>query len=126
MGELIRQMASYGVIGLLCSSLDAALFAALVGNLSVDPLVANCVSVSLGATISFFLNRAFTFKVADKVLRRYVTFFCVAMAGLLLSELMLITGAKFGIDAFVIKIVSIFVVAALQFVLNKAVSFKSE
>ncbi len=122
--ELIRNLLLYGAIGFLSVSVDAILFKILVYSFGIEALFANCFTVSVGITISFFLNRAFNFKVIDRTARRYATFFLVGMCGLLLSELMFLIGRPLGVDDFSIKIVSIFVVALIQFVLNRNITFR--
>lgn len=122
--RLFRQLVSYGIIGVMCSGLDTVLFALFTYVLHGNDLVSNFVSVSIGITLSFFLNRRFTFKVSDHAARRYVTFFAVGMCGLALSEGMLMLAAAIGMEAIVMKVISIFVVAAFQFVLNKLISFR--
>lgn len=123
---LFRQLVSYGIIGIMCSGVDTVLFALFTYVLHGNDLVSNFISVSIGITMSFFLNRRFTFKVSDHAARRYAMFFAVGMCGLALSEGMLVLAASIGMEAIVMKVISIFVVAAFQFVLNKLVSFRPD
>jgi putative flippase GtrA len=56
---------------------------------------------------------------------RGIKFFAVGYIGLALSMLIMHIGAKtFGIKEVIVKLFSIFVVAAVQFVLNKLFTFK--
>lgn len=120
----LKQMVSYGIIGCIASGTDFVLFSTLVYAFGMLDMVANILSVCAGITISFFLNRHFTFKLKDRVARRYVTFFCVGMVGLALSELILFGGKSIGLEPFITKLVSIIIVAVVQFLLNKFVSFR--
>lgn len=122
--NLILQIVSYGIIGLISSGTDAALFGILVYEFHTSALITNIVSVSVGITISFFLNRRFTFKVKDHTAKRYVMFFAIGMAGLLLSEGIIIIGTIVKLDVMIAKLLSIFIVAAFQFILNKFISFR--
>lgn len=123
--KLLREMFSYGLIGILASGTDALIFTALTYGKFLPHLVANIIGVSVGITISFFLNRHFTFKMSDHTLRRYGCFFAVGLCGLILSEAMLYAGTTwYGFSPMVIKIASIIVVAVFQFVLNKLISFR--
>ena len=123
--ELFKQLVSYGIIGCISSGTDAILFAYLVYVLMAPELAVNIFTVCVGITISFFLNRKFTFKMKDHTAKRYIRFFTVGMFGLLLSELIIWAGSMLNVETIVIKLVSIVIVAVFQFVLNKTVSFRS-
>ena len=122
--KLLRQLISYGIIGCISSGTDAILFAFLVYSVGAPELAVNIFTVCVGITISFFLNRRFTFKMKDHTARRYARFFAVGMCGLLLSELIIWAGNAANIETIITKLVSIIIVAIFQFVLNKTISFK--
>lgn len=123
--SLFREIFSYGLIGLLASGTDTLIFAVLTEAVLIPHLVANLIGVCVGIIISFTLNRRYTFKKEDHTARRFGTFFAVGLCGLLLSEAMLYTGIEvLGFSAMLVKVVSVCVVAAFQFVLNKLVSFR--
>ena len=82
------------------------------------------VGVLVGILISFTLNLKFNFKVNDCIFRRFCLFFSIGLLGLLLSTGIIALGEKLNWDIFITKIISIFVVAILQFILNKFISFK--
>lgn len=124
MKNLFCQLASYGLIGLLCSALDTALFSMLVYLFHGNEIASNFISVSIGITLSFVLNRKFTFDAKDHIARRYVSFFLVGMCGLLLSEGLLLFATINGIEPIVMKLISVFIVAVFQFILNKFISFR--
>lgn len=122
---LFKQLFLYGIIGLFSSAMDALFFHFLVYRIHIYNVIANIYSVILGILISFFLNLNFNFKVKDKVLFRFCSFFAVGLFGLLLSTGIITLGEKAHWDIFITKIGSIFVVAAVQFILNKLISFKT-
>jgi putative flippase GtrA len=122
---LLRNILLYGIIGAVSAGVDVLLFRLLVYTLDYPVLFSNAFTVTIGITISFTLNRKYNFKVTDRVIRRYAMFFCVGMCGLALSELILFIGSQVGIEAFTIKLISVFIVALVQFVLNKTISFKA-
>lgn len=123
--KLVRQAFSYGLIGVLCSFIDVVVFSLLVYAVHIDDLIANIFSVVIGLTISFICNRKLTFKVTNHIALRYVSFFCVGMLGLLLSEFILYVFGEFGMAAIFSKLISVVVVGAFQFICNKLVSFKT-
>jgi len=119
-----KQIIPYGLIGLFCSSLDASIFSVLREN-ALNLYLANFISVNIGIFTSFWLNRHFTFKVKNLILKRTIKFFCVDYCGLGLSMFIMFIGTtQFGQKDIHVKIVSIFFVAIFQFTLNKFVTFK--
>ena len=122
--KLLKQLMSYGIIGCISSGTDAILFAYLVYSLQAPELAVNIFTVCVGITISFFLNRRFTFKMKDHTARRYTRFFAVGMCGLLLSEMIIWAGNTANVETLITKLISIVIVAIFQFVLNKTISFK--
>ena len=82
-------------------------------------------SVLVGITTSFLLNRAYNFKVKDHTKRRFVTFLTVGLCGLLLSNLILYVGIDMlHLNDLVVKITSIILVVGFQFIVNKFVTFR--
>ena len=119
----LRQAFLYGVIGACSSGLDAVLFAVLCGPLAWNPYVANVLSVHCGIFCSFLLNRRFNFKMTDRPLSRFLMFYATGLFGLLLSQLILWAGSLVCSYLMAVKIFSIFVVAAVQFLLNRTFAF---
>lgn len=119
----LRQAFLYGIIGACSSGLDAALFALLSGPLGWDPYVTNVLTVHCGIFCSFLLNRRFNFKMTDRTLRRFLMFYVTGLLGLLLSQFILWAGSFLCENILTVKIVSIFIVAAVQFLLNRTFAF---
>ena len=122
----LRQLFLYGIIGLFSSTIDALFFHFLVYKVHIYSVIANIFSVVLGILISFILNLNFNFKVKDKIFIRFLSFFTVGLLGLLLSTVIIALGEKLNWDIFITKIGSIFIIAMVQFILNKLVSFKTK
>ena len=119
----LRQAFLYGIIGACSSGLDAALFALLSGPLGWDPYVTNVLTVHCGIFCSFLLNRRFNFKMTDRTLRRFLMFYATGLLGLLLSQFILWAGSLVWDNIMGVKIISIFIVAAVQFLLNRTFAF---
>ena len=79
----------YGIIGVFSSGLDFAVYTGLVDISGIPYIWANCISVWVGITTSFFLNRNYNFKVKDNPRKRFILFLVVGLSGLLLSNLIL-------------------------------------
>ena len=120
---LLRQVVLYGVFGCFSALIDVLIFSFLSGFLSVVP--SNVISVHCGISCSFLLNTFFTFKVKNNIKRRVVIFLCIGYFGLLLSMLILWIGIdKMCFDKTWVKIISVFIVAAVQFLLNKSITYR--
>ena len=118
-----RELILYGIIGGLCAALDFGLYTLL--GMWIPYLWANVISVHVGIFCSFLLNRQYNFKVKDRPAQRFTIFYLVGLSGLGLSELMIYLLAKrAGWDYVLAKLLTVVVVALLQFTLNKFITFK--
>ena len=120
-----RHLILYGIIGGFSAGIDFLVFYLLTSYLGFFYLFANIISVSIGITISFILNKNFNFKVKDKVLKRFLIFISVGFGGLLLSSALF----YFFIDIRTFeknnsKFLSVFFVMVIQFFANKFITFK--
>ena len=120
-----RNLILYGIIGSFTSFLDFCVFTVLSNYVGIYYLVANCISVLIGISTSFLLNRAYNFKVKDHTKRRFMTFLTVGLCGLLLSNLILYVGIDIlHFNDLVVKLASIILVVGFQFIFNKFVTFR--
>ncbi len=118
-----RKLILYGIIGGFCASLDFGIYTLLCYVLPY--LIANIISVHCGIICSFYLNRQYNFKVTDKTFYRFRIFYLVGLSGLLVSEVLIyIFVNMMGINHLISKIITVFVSALLQFLLNKYITFK--
>jgi len=115
----------YGIIGSLASGLDFVVFTILSKYIGIYYILANCISVLVGITTSFILNRSFNFKVKDKVGKRFIIFLFVGLCGLGLSNIILYVGVDMlQIGKTSVKFASIILVVLVQFLLNKFITFR--
>jgi putative flippase GtrA len=122
-GRLIRQIFLYGVIGGGSALLDFLLFTLMYKQFGMNEYLANGISVHTGIAMSFILNRKFNFKKTDRVLFRAVSFYLTGLFGLGLSQCLLWLGGILLLSVVTVKFASVFIVAAVQFVINKVVTF---
>lgn len=122
-----RNLILYGIIGSFTSALDFAVFSMLSKYFGIYYIVANCMSVLVGISTSFALNRSINFKVKDKTSKRFLIFLTVGLCGLLLSNLILYVGIDvLNGDKLIVKLASIVLVVGFQFIINKFVTFKKK
>ena len=118
-----RELILYGIIGGFCAGLDFVVYNLL--GMVIPYLWANVISVHCGIFTSFFLNRQYNFKVKDKTSKRVKLFYLIGLSGLAVSELLIyILSERMGMEYRLSKIITIFVAALLQFLLNKFITFK--
>jgi putative flippase GtrA len=120
---LVKQVLLYGVIGGCSALLDLLLFTLLYVKFTINEFLANVISVHAGIGLSFMLNRNFNFKKTDRVLFRASSFYLTGLFGLLLSQGLLWFGTVMTLPVMSVKIVSVFIVAAVQFTINKLITF---
>ena len=122
-----RHLILYGIIGGLCATLDFGIYTLLCHFDVLPYLWANVISIHCGIICSFLLNRTFNFKVKDKTPQRFLSFYVVGLIGLGISELMLYLMVTVGNwNELLCKLISVVVVALIQFVLNKYITFKTK
>lgn len=124
--QRFRSLILYGIIGCFTATLDFVAFTILSKYVGLYYLLANCLSVLVGITTSFFLNRAYNFKVKNKAVRRFLSFLTVGLCGLMLSNAILWIGIdKMNGNGSLVKLLSIVLVVFFQFLLNKYVTFRT-
>ena len=125
--QRFRNLILYGIIGSFTSALDFAVFTMLSKYIGIHYIVANCISVLIGISTSFALNRSINFKVKDKTGKRFLIFLTVGLCGLLLSNLILYVGIDMlSGDELIVKLACIVLVVGFQFILNKFITFKEK
>lgn len=120
---LIKQIVLYGIIGGGCACLDATCFY-ICTKVGVTVQLANFIGVNFGIFVSYFLNSKYNFKKTDNKLKRIIAFFSVGYVGLGFSMFILYLGCSiWNKNVMIVKVVSIALVAIVQFLLNKAITF---
>ena len=119
-----RSFVLYQLIGVSGVLLDLVLFLGLYNALGVHEQLATVLSTSAGITNNFLLNSYLNFRRRDGMLRRFARFYTVGLVGIaLVAALLVVFHTWMGVDANIVKVASMPVVAVLQFFLNKRWSF---
>ena len=123
--EKSRNLILYGIIGCCSSGLDFLLYTLFVSVFGWHYVISNSISVIVGITTSFTLNRNYNFKVKDKTRRRFSIFLTVGLCGMVLSNLILWCCIdKLELSKIVSKLLSIVLVVLVQFLINKYITFR--
>lgn len=125
---LVRLLTSsfikYALVGVVGLVVDMGLFYLFHEILAINYIASNIMSSSLAVINNFILNSIFTFKVKDKLLYRFISFYSIALAGMALSSGMLAVMIDgFQMNSMVSKAISVFFVAMIQYYVNKKLTF---
>ncbi|WP_297815321.1 GtrA family protein [uncultured Lactobacillus sp.] len=121
-----RQLVGYILIGLLGLVVDFGVFTILV-KLNVNVELANFVSSSCGLINNFFWNSFANFKVHDKLLLRFISYYLVGqITTLFTTGCLFIFVDKLGYDKIIVKVISTFIATLIQFVINKVLTFRKD
>ena len=117
----------YALIGVVGVLIDLGLFNILYMHLDKNYyLLYHAVGYFLGTVISFYLNSKFNFKVTTKLKYRFAAFLLVSFIGLLTSTVFIYLVSYFmNLDPRFSKLLSLFVVFAVQYSLNKKFTFSN-
>jgi putative flippase GtrA len=120
-----KQFLLYCLIGASGATLDTATYFLLVKTELLDFQIANVVSTSLGALLSFLLNAHYNFRVTNKIGRRLAVFLGIAFLGLLLSAgILYVLVDLHHFNKYLSKMVTLPFVVLLQYNLNRLISFR--
>lgn len=116
---LIRELTKFGIIGVLNTALDFAVWNAV---LFIGPIKAQVVSTLISATSSYFMNRHWTFRhrARSGLRREYLLFFGFNAVGLVITAGILgVATYAFGVENVaalnVVKLCAIAVATAFRF-----------
>ncbi|PXV68863.1 putative flippase GtrA [Dysgonomonas alginatilytica] len=122
-----RSLIIYGIIGVISAGLDFIIYLFLTNYISFNYLIANVISVHCGIICSFILNRQFNFKIKDKTAVRFIKFYGIGLLGLTLSFCFLYLLVDIvNLNKVTSKLLTIIIVALVQFILNKTITFKTK
>ena len=121
---VIRESIYYVIIGGISTVAEIASFYFL-RKTGMGLYLSNFFGKNIGITLSFLLNTYINFKVRDKLLKRFLSFFAVGYAGLGISNFVLYIGVEqMGRNEMIVKAVSVLVAGTFQFLINKFLTFR--
>jgi putative flippase GtrA len=124
---LRSSLLKYALVGVTGLAWDMGLFYVFYEILGINYILSNIVSSTVGVVNNFILNSWFTFKVKDKLLLRFISFFSVALAGMLLSSgLLAVMIDGVGMNSMLSKAIAVLIVALIQYFVNKKLTFSEK
>lgn len=122
----LEEFTTFLVIGACNTALDFCIYLSLTRFIGLYFVIANTISFSITATVSFFLNKHFTFRNKEKrVHTQYVKFIVVSVLGLLWNNLIIFSFVKFvHLHDIAAKVIAIGIVLFWNYGMNKIWSFR--
>ncbi|HJV78914.1 MAG TPA: GtrA family protein [Paludibacter sp.] len=123
----ITRFIKYGLVGVLGLVVDMGVFYLMNKKLGINYVVSNITSSSLAVIHNFILNSYFTFNVTDKKLKRFLSFYAIALIGMAISTgLLALFIDVLKLDSMISKLISIIIVALIQYFFNKELTFRTK
>jgi putative flippase GtrA len=117
------QLAKYLSLGGLGASVDSMVFV-ILNQVGVRPVIANTISTLFGIGVSYGLNSKYTFNQNQYSRLSATKFLVVGLVGLVFSNITLwLLIEIFDMKPFLAKVVTLPLVALIQFTLNKMWTF---
>ena len=96
MGKLLKQIAKFGVVGIICFGIDYGLMVLLTEAGRLDYLFSSGISFSVSVAVNYLLSMRFVFtpKKENNRAKEFVVFVVLSIAGLLLTEILMWLGVE--------------------------------
>ena len=118
------QLVKYVLIGVLGLVVDFGIYTILT-HFKMNVEIANIISSTCGIINNFLWNSYTNFKVHDRMILRFISYFIVGQITTVFTTVSLfIFVTKLGYPYLIVKIVATFVATLIQFVINKVVTFR--
>lgn len=118
------QLVKYVLIGVLGLVVDFGIYTILT-HFKMNVETANIISSTCGIINNFLWNSYTNFKVHDRMILRFISYFIVGQITTVFTTVSLfIFVTKLGYPHLIVKIVATFVATLIQFVINKVVTFR--
>ena len=118
------QLVKYVLIGVLGLVVDFGIYTILT-HFKMNVEIANIISSTCGIINNFLWNSYTNFKVHDRMILRFISYFIVGQITTVFTTVSLfIFLTKLGYPHLIVKIVATFVATLIQFVINKVVTFR--
>ena len=118
------QLVKYVLIGVLGLVVDFGIYTILT-HFKMNVEIANIISSTCGIINNFLWNSYTNFKVHDRMILRFISYFIVGQITTVFTTFSLfILVTKLGYPHLIVKIVATFVATLIQFVINKVVTFR--
>lgn len=118
------QLVKYVLIGVLGLVVDFGIYTILT-HFKMNVEIANIISSTCGIINNFLWNSYTNFKVHDRMILRFISYFIVGQITTVFTTISLfVFVTKLGYPHLMVKVIATFVATLIQFVINKVVTFR--
>lgn len=118
------QLVKYVLIGVLGLVVDFGIYTILT-HFKMNVEIANIISSTCGIINNFLWNSYTNFKVHDRMILRFISYFIVGQITTVFTTISLfVFVTKLGYPHLMVKVIAIFMATLIQFVINKVVTFR--
>ena len=118
------QLVKYVLIGVLGLVVDFGIYTILT-HFKMNVEIANIISSTCGIINNFLWNSYTNFKVHDRMILRFISYFIVGQITTVFTTISLfVFVTKLGYPHLMGKVIATFVATLIQFVINKVVTFR--
>lgn len=123
---VLRQFFKFGMVGVVNTLTSATVYILLTRLVSVTPLVANALAFVIAVSVSFLLNKNWTFRDQQRAYaKQYSRFFLISLVGLGLSEMIIfVMHTRFGIHDLASFFTAVLLVMFWNFFANRWWTFR--
>ncbi len=119
-----RNFILYCCIGCINTGVDFGVFA-LLDYAGLYYIIAHVISYHCGIFCSFFLNRYYNFKVKDKAVQRFISFYASSLIAMVLSAgILYALVSLLGLPHLLGKLIATAIIVIAQFLFVKNFTFK--
>ena len=118
------QLVKYVLIGVLGLVVDFGIYTILT-HFKMNVEIANIISSTCGIINNFLWNSYTNFKVHDRMILRFISYFIVGQITTVFTTVSLfIFVTNLGYPHLMVKVIATFMATLIQFVINKVVTFR--
>ena len=118
------QLVKYVLIGVLGLVVDFGIYTILT-HFKMNVEIANIISSTCGIINNFLWNSYTNFKVHDRMILRFISYFIVGQITTVFTTISLfVFVTKLGYPHLMFKVIATFMATLIQFVINKVVTFR--
>ena len=118
------QLVKYVLIGVLGLVVDFGIYTILT-HFKMNVEIANIISSTCGIINNFLWNSYTNFKVHDRMILRFISYFIVGQITTVFTTISLfVFVTKLGYPHLIVKVIATFMATLIQFVINKVVTFR--
>ncbi len=123
---VVRQFIKFSIVGVVNTINSSVVYWIATRPFHIKPLIANAISFTIATSLSYLLNKTWTFRdAAARSTRQYSLFYLINLVGFVISETMLyILHIRLGVHDFIAFMSGVVIAMFWNFNANRAWTFR--